>query len=224
MAHIVPFQIDGYTYRHTEDDAPLNFYARNQFLDLCEVATQDWRTEDWRKCPVDEERLVFAIEDPEGGYYGTWGMYRVHPVGDDHDVVSALPAPMFQDIAAKIPEIAYGPGGETVNQDVVDAAKQRSADWWRRAFSVMEWMFMNPMTLDEGGEFILDHWRFPMECDGDLRQHEWYGVKEYFDRYCKLEVLFEIDHYGQGQIAIETLKQWKEIDPDPGRARGSIYP
>ena len=134
MAHIVPFSIDGYTYEHTDENESLDRFAREEFLGLCGIATQDWRTEDWRPCPVEEENLVFAVTDSEGAYYATWALYRVSHVDGDPDLVTAYPGPMFNDINSKIPDLAYGPGGEVINQDVVDEARGRSRDWWRRTF------------------------------------------------------------------------------------------
>ena len=73
-------------------------------------------------------------------------------------------------------------------------------------------------TYIDGEDFIVAHWRFPSVDDWDLEQHKWSDVKEFFDRYFKMEVLFQDDQ------PIRTTGAWKAVDPDPGRARGSIYP
>ena len=215
MSHIIPFTIDGFEFVHTEDDASMDFDARKSFAELCEVATQDWRSQDWSICLHEDETLVFSITDQDGG---VWALYRARPVGSDHHVVSSLAAPMFPGIAARIPDEAIGPNGEVYNaQDIADATA-KSEEFWRRTFSIMEWMYLNPMLMDEGDVFVVSDWRFPSVDDGDLEQHKWSDVKEFFDRYFKMEVLFEDDQ------PIRTTGAWKAVDPDPGRARGSIYP
>lgn len=218
MSHIIPFTIDGFEYVHTEDDELMDFEARKSFAEFCEVATQDWRSQHWVSCLREDVTLVFSVSDSDGGDQGVWALHRVRPIGNDENVVSALAAPMFPVIASRIPEEAIGPHGEVYNaQDIVDATA-RSEEFWRRTFSVMEWMYMNPMTMNDDNDFVVSDWRFPSVDDGDLEQHKWSDVKEFFDRYFKMEVLFEDDQ------PIRTTGVWKAVDPDPGRARGSIYP
>ena len=224
MSHIEPFEIDEYRYVHTEPGDIEDVAVRKKFLDLCGFATNDWRSEGWRQCVVDTVDTVFGVFDMGGDLVATWGLYKVEFVDGDPNTVSAFPAPMFDNINARIPEPAYGPGDELINGDEIVAARSRSSDFWQRSFSIMEWMVMNPMPYEDSGEFVVDHWRFPLVSDGDWRQHEWYGVKEYFDLYCKLDVEFAPDAYGDDTVAIRTLDSWKSVDPDPSRARGSFYP
>jgi len=224
MSHIKPFEIDEYLYVHTEPGDIEDVSVRKRFLDLCGFATNDWRSETWRQCAVDTMDTVFGVFDMAGFLVATWGLYKVQEIDGDPDRVSAFPAPMFDSINAKVPEPTYGLGGELMNGEDIEKARSRSSDFWKRTFSVMERMQMAPMAYEDSGDFVLDHWRFPLISDGDWRQHEWYGVKEYFDSYCKLNVEFAEDDYGDDTVAIRTLDSWKAVDPDPGRARGSFYP
>jgi len=224
MAHIGPFEIDEYEYIHTDPGDIEDVAVRKKFLDLCDFATKDWRSEDWRQCAVDEKNIVFGVFDFSGDLHATWALYRVESIGVDPDTVSAFPGPMFDNINSRVPEPAYGPGGNLMNEEEIEEAQLRSSSFWRRTFSIMEWMVMNSIPMADGGDFVVDHWRFPLVSDGDWRQHEWFGVEEYFDLYCKMDVEFEDDEYGSGEVAVRTLSTWKTIDPDPGRARGSFYP
>jgi len=219
MSHIVPFTIDDLEFRHTEDDAGLDEQARERWRDLSEVATQSWRSEEWVHCSDNESNIPFAVFR-DGQFYGTWVLYRARPVGGDEDTVSALPGPMFGDIAARIPEPALGPSGDIINADEIAAAEAVAAVFWRRMFGIMEWMDANPMPMHDGGALVVDHWRFPSVADNDPPQHEWVGVVPMFERYCKREVV-----WNDGATApVRWLADWKETDPDPGRERGHTAP
>lgn len=217
MSHIEPFTIDEYTFTHTETDADLDVEARDRWRDLSEVAVRKWTGEQWDRCTINESNLAFAMHDSSGAFFGTWVLYRARPVGDDPHVVSALPGPMFPGIDARVPDPAYGPTDDLINGAEMDAAEIESAKFWRRMFSIMEWLLVNPLTFEDGDTLIVDHWRFPSAADGDPLQHEWQS-KMRLDQYCKAIVEFSA-----GGIPQRT-SGWKATDPDPSRARGSVNP
>ena len=104
--------------------------------------------------------------------------------------------------------------------DVVELieSNERRERFWRQTFGCIESMLLNPMQMSDGSTKSIDHFRFPSVAGGDPAQHEWSGVEDQFDRYCKIEVQFDA-----AGIAVRTLPGWKSVDPDPDRPVGEFF-
>ncbi len=194
MAHIIPFTIGDYEFTHTDEDLPLDREARNDCADIAHKAAFTWRREAWQPCAINEGNIPFAVSrvgNPE--FIATWMLYRIRPIDTDPDVVSCLAAPTFPDITAV--RLPGQPFDEEVEAD--------SEAFWTRTFLFMEWMLDNPMPMATGDDFVVDHWRFPSEDDGDPKQHEWGAdSKKFFDLYCTKVTIF--DDAGNGR-AVKML-------------------
>jgi len=223
MSHVLPFTIDGYTFTHTDGNAELDSFTRAEMSKERDKATGVWRPNGWGRCLENQTHLTFAVTDSDGDYFGSWMMYRVQSVDGDPNVISALLAPMFPDIeAVAVVGEARAPSGEILNADEVAESQARWAQFWRRNFAWMEWQVMNPMPLEGGGNLVVDHWRFPQTDDGDPAGQCWQKLEPAFEQFSKLEVDWNNHMPGMGPCPARTTG-WKAIDPDPGRARGSIH-
>lgn len=220
MSHLVPFSIDGYTIRHVLHGDSDDKMVRDIWTRGHNIATEVWRGESYRSCEVEEGTMAFAVLDPDGALYGTWGLYRVRPLLESQPgIVSALPAPMFPQLGKSIPEpvITSSGYGGVINQDEIDKAVDDRACFWRLTFGLIERMVSHPLSFDDGSLLVIDHFRFPSASDGDQSQHEWSGVRPMFDLYCKIEVEFD-----SSDTAVKTLSGWKSPEPDPERSVGSF--
>ena len=196
MSHLIPFSISGYDFTHVSQGDDLYDLAMKYWNESHDLATQAWRDENYISCENEDRFLPFAIHDPSGEFYGTWALYRIRAIDENPDYITALPAPMFPEIETNSPEI--------------------EATFWIRCFAIMEFMTEHALPYDDGGELVVEHFRFPRAEDGDPTQHEWAGKRECFDRHCKLEVFF--DEKG----AATRTGSFKSIDPCPERERGSF--
>ena len=223
MSYVLPFSIDGYTFTDTASDDDLSAASRSEMSREKDRAMGVWRTDGWGTCLSGQKHMAFSVEAPNGEHFGTWMLYRVRPTGEDPNRVSALLAPMFPDIDAKVVSEARTPTGELINGDQIAESEARSSVFWRRNFAFMEWQFMNSMPMSDGEDFVVDHWRFPQTSDGDPSGQCWVDLESVFASYSKLDVDWNNHMPGMGPCPIRTTG-WKTVDPDPSRARGSVNP
>ena len=211
--HFVPFVISGYRFTHVEEGDALDILARDRWTELHDVATDVWRGEEYQACEVSEGQTVFAIEDPDGDFFGTVAFYRERLEGEVH---SALVAPMWPEIEASIPGEAIAPNGVVMNEEEIAEAVEASDAFWWRTFAFIERVVREGLEREDGTviEYAV---RFPSVSDGDPKQHEWRDMRAKFDRYLKLEAEFD------GDLAVRVLNVEKEVDPDPGREFGGFY-
>lgn len=173
---VLPFNIGDMRFVHTQGDDELNKLASDYFNKQANLAVFKWRREnEYTCCSIIERTLIFAVfVDDE--FFGTWGLYRVRPVADDPNIVTALPAPMFHDIG--VATVLETHEGESQG----DREKREAASrvWWRRVNRVMEHFLDNTLPMTEGGTFEVQSFRFPNTADRDPLQHEWRGHEEAF--------------------------------------------
>lgn len=216
MSHINPFTISGYEFRHVDDDDEEMDDVSNAWMSLKSSATYNWRGESYISCGQDEPYEVFSIFDPDDSFCGVWSIYRIREVAEN--TISALCSPTFPAVSTEIPQDSFGPDGLTIiNADEVVETTERMEKFWRQTFACIEHMLLNPMQMIDGSTKQIEHFRFPSVLEGDPAQHEWSGVKDKFDRYCKIAVQF--DEVG---TAVRTLPGWKSVDPDPDRTIGEF--
>ena len=220
--HIEPFVIDEYSFIHTESHPALEQQSRHAVRDAKDKAMGVWRTGGWGQCVPGETHLTFSVHDAYGDYFGSWMLYRIKQAGGDSNSVSALLAPMFSDLDSRVISPRMSPTGELMNEGEVADSEARAAIFWRRNFAFMEWQIMNAMPMEDGSDFVVNHWRFPQASDGDPSEQCWVELKPMFDAYSKLDVEWNHHMPGMGVCPVRTLG-WKDVDPDPGRARGSVH-
>jgi len=221
VSHIQTFTISGYEFRNVDAEDANLYDVQDLWIGLLSAATSHWRgdidsLDALGSCSKDELFEVFAIFDPDGNPWGVWSLYRIKNVAQN--TITTLCSPTFPSIAASIPEEVFIPGRSTA----VNAAERAEAlivreRFWRQTFACIEAMLVTPMQMSDGTIRAIDHFRFPSVADGDPVQHEWRGVKDQFDRYCKIEVEFD-----ENGTAVKTLPGWKEVDPDPDRPLGQF--
>jgi hypothetical protein len=217
MSHILPFSISGYEFRHVESDDDEAQDASITWHRLKSSATHKWRGENYIRCDQDEPYEVFSIFDATDSLWGVWSLYRIQDVSPTS--ISAICSPTFPSVANAVPQDSFGPDGSTViNADEVTETNAVREQFWRHTFGCIESMLLNPMQMTDGSSKSIDHFRFPSVAGGDPSQHEWSGVKDQFDRYCKIEVQFDA-----AGIAVRTLPGWKSVDPDPDRPVGKFF-
>ena len=217
MAHIQPFTISGYEFRHVEVSDPQTGEVGLLWHELKSGATRNWRGGDeYIRCGVGEPFELFGIYDSLGSIWGIWSLYRIREVGTDS--ISAICSPTFPEVKTLPPQTLLDPAGsgEVIDTEHIDHALESRERFWRQTFACIEAMLTTPMEMLDGSTRRVDHFRFPSVADGDPAQHEWSGVEDHFDRYCKIGVEFD-----QG-TAVKTLPTWKTTDPDPERTRGEF--
>ena len=216
MSHILPFIISGYEFRHVESHDDGVELVSSAWNSLKSSATHRWRGENYIRCGQEEPYEVFSIFDETDSLWGVWSLYRIQDVSPTS--ISAMCSPTFPMVATALPQDSFGPDGSTViNADEMTESNERREQFWRQTFACIESMLLNPMQMPDGSTKSIDHFRFPSVAGGDPAQHEWSGVKDKFDRYCKIEVQFD-----ESGTAVRTLPGWKSVDPDPDRTVGEF--
>jgi hypothetical protein len=217
VSHILPFSISGYEFRHVEPDDADAENTHDAWGKLKSSATYRWRGESYIRCGQDEPYEVFSIFDSSDLLCGVWSLYRIQDVTPTS--ISAMCSPTFPMVATSVPQDSFGPDGTTIiNAEELIESNERRERFWRQTFGCIESMLLNPMQMPDGSSKSIDHFRFPSVAGGDPSQHEWSGVKDQFDRYCKIEVQFD-----EAGIAVRTLPGWKSVDPDPDRPVGEFF-
>jgi hypothetical protein len=219
MGHILTFTISEHEFRHIDWHDDEAYFVRDMWSDLKFAATVFWRGDPDSldvigSCP-DEPFEIFAVFDPDGEPYGIWSLYRINEISSD--TISALCSPTFPSVAVGIPAKVFSLDGVVINQDEIEDAIEMRELFWRQTFACIESMLTNPMRMADGTVRAIDHFRFPSVSNGDPVQHEWSGVKDQFDRYCKIEVEFD-----ENDTPVKTLPGWKSVDPDPERNVGEF--
>ena len=220
MAHIVPFTIGGYQFRHEENHDPAGDMARAYFWKMSPLAMSMWHADSYATCASNgsqgdpSELILFSMLDSLGEFWGTWAIYRIKTFGDG-PAITCQPAPLFPDI-----EITTPGRGITIDEDDRDNQKllvladQKRAEFFRRTFGIVEYMMMNEIETYEDDPIIIDHFVLPSVAGGDVEEHTWRD-RSYFDQFSKLVTEFD----PATGYPIRITREWKEVDPDPERER-----
>ena len=216
MSHIVPFTIGHLELRHDDDDESSIMQAADEWTTQASSAVPKLigRSFDRLGCPKSERTVTLSVFR-DNQFVGMVALYRMRAVGSDENVVSSLIAPMLGGLEyAFLPAPAVTPGGQSMPHDPV--AQDRQRDYWRRTFTIMEFLLEHPMALVGGGSISVAEWRFPSADDGDPDATEWHQGRDHFDQWARKEVSFVVGARGD-LVPLRMTNEDKLTDPDPSR-------
>lgn len=212
MARALPFSISGHTFTHVSgESAALAKHLRNV---LSRTATEAWLGSSYEPGPSTGHQILLEVKNEEGELFAVVGLYRIQEI-ERSAKVSTMIAPMWPEVRVEIAPETRGPDNAVNNLDDIVKTTAARTLFWKRTCAVMEKLVESGLSMEDGSTLEFDHIRFPSESEGDPIQHQWTNGDGLFDQTAKLAIEFA------DGVAVRTIG-WKEIDPDPLRARGSF--